>query len=439
MRARLVAGIFFLSAKWNLALSSNLRSSGALWRHRDFLKLWAAQSVSSFGARITREGLPLAAVLSIAAPPVELGVLAALTQGPALIVGLFAGGLVDRSRRRSILIASDVARAAVLMAVPAAAWLHALSMPLLYGAAALAGMLSALFDLADHAYLPSLIGREQVMEGNAKLGLTESIAEIGGPAFAGLLVQTLTAPIAIAVNAATYLVSAAFLTAIRGRESLSQQIERRPWHRHLAAGFAAVRAQPVLKVLLTLSVVAPLFGSFFSALYVLFAIRTLHLSPAMLGITIAFGGAGAMAGAAIAQPLASRFGIGPAIVMLAFASSAFALLVPLATGGPALAMTILIAAQLGGDSSGTAFIILAKSLRQVAVPNRMLGRVGAVFQVTSGAVGVVGALAGGALAGAIGARATLIVAALGYFLLPLIAAASPLRRLEAIASPIGAD
>jgi MFS family permease len=416
-------------------LTSNTRSSGALWRHQDFLKLWAAQSVSSFGARITREGLPLAAVLSIDAPPGELGVLAALTQGPALIVGLFAGGLVDRSRRRSILIASDVARAAVLLTVPIAAWFHWLSMPLLYGAAALAGMLSALFDIADHAYLPSLIGREQVMEGNSKLGITESIAEIGGPAFAGLLVQALTAPIAIAVNAATYLVSAAFLATIRGRENLAGRTERRPWHRNLAAGFAVIRAQPVLRVLFTLSLVTPLFGSFFSALYVLFAIRTLHLSPAMLGVTIAFGGAGAMAGAALARPLADRFGIGPAIAMLAFLSSLFALLVPLAMGKPALAMAILIAAQLGGDSSGTAFIILARSLRQMIGPGRMLGRVAAVFQVTSGAVGVAGALAGGALAQTIGARTTLLIAAAGYFLLPIIVAASPLSRLQAVPDP----
>lgn len=158
---------------------------GRLWRHAGFMKLWAAQTISAFGARITREGLPLAAVMTLDASPRELGILAALSMGPGLFVGLLAGGLVDRARRRTILIGMDLLRFVVLMTVPVAAWLHLLGMEQLYVVAAVVGAASVLFDLADRAFLPSLIDNDDLMEGNTKLSVTQSTAEIGGPAVAG--------------------------------------------------------------------------------------------------------------------------------------------------------------------------------------------------------------------------------------------------------------
>ncbi|MDB5494052.1 MAG: transporter, partial [Phenylobacterium sp.] len=170
-----------------------------LWRQGDFRRLWAAQAVSDFGARITRDGLPMMAVLALAASPAQLGLLAALAGAPALLVGLSAGGLVDRSRRRTLLIAADLVRAAVLVTLPLAAWLRVLGLGQVFAAAALVAAASALFDIADHAYLPSLVGRDRLTEANARIGATESLAEMGGPALAGLLFQWLTAPVAVAV------------------------------------------------------------------------------------------------------------------------------------------------------------------------------------------------------------------------------------------------
>jgi len=202
--------------------------SGVLWRHSDFMRLWAAQTVSSIGARIAREGLALASVLTIDAKPFQLGILAALIMGPSVVVGFFAGGFVDRSRKRAIMVGTDVIRALVLLSVPVAAWFHILRMEQLYVVGALIGGANILFDISDHAYLPHLIGRDALMEGNTKLSTTESLAEVGGPALAGILVQALTAPFAIAVNAATYVVSALFLGAIATKEPVPENAKIRP-------------------------------------------------------------------------------------------------------------------------------------------------------------------------------------------------------------------
>jgi MFS family permease len=405
---------------------------GALWSHADFLRLWSAQSVSAFGARITRTCVPLAAVLTIHASPASLGLLTALALGPGTIVGLFAGGFVDRSRRRRILIASDLLRAAILLTVPAAAWLHMLAMPQLILVAAIAGGFSVLFDIADHAYLPSLIGKEHLIEGNTKLNVTDSVAEIGGPALAGVLVQLLTAPIAIAANAVTYVVSALFLSQIAAQETVAApEAEGASWRHDLSTGAAAIFHNRLVQPLFWMEATTPLFGSFFM-LYVPFAIRDLHLTPTMLGITIGVGGIGAMVGAAIAAPVSRWLGLGPAIVATSFGGSAFTMLVPLASGTPAMATAMLMAAQFGGDALLVVAIILGASLRQTVLPNEVLGRVAAVFKTAGGLCGVTGALASGAIAGVVGVRETLLIAAIGYFLAPVIALLSPLKALKSL-------
>lgn len=416
-----------------MTVQFKLWPSGPLWGHGDFLKLWAAQSVSDFGARITREGLPLAAVLTIRATPAQLGLLAALTLGPSLVVGLTAGGLVDRSRRRIILIATDLVRALVLASVPLAAFLHWLSMGQLYVAAFVVGAASVLFDIADHAYLPGLIERSLLVEANAKLGVTESVAEMGGPALAGILVQALTAPVAIAVNAVTYLVSALFLAGIRTPEPrLPPPETRSSLAADLAVGFAAVMNEPLVRPLFITSLVQALFGAFFQTLYVIFAIRTLGFSPALLGVTIAMGGVGALGGALLFPTLTRWVGFGPAIIVSAVVSAASAFLIPFAGGPKILAIAMMIAAQLLGDSFGVAMLIGIKSLQQSVFSAHLLGRVGAAMRAAGGAIAIVGAVAGGLLAGPFGIRAMLFVAAAGILVGLIWTIASPIRRLRAL-------
>lgn len=407
--------------------------SGVLWRHAGFMRLWAAQTVSSFGARITREGLALASVLTINARPFELGILAALAMGPSVVVGFFAGGYVDRSRKRSLMIAADLIRTAVLMTVPFAAWLHVLAMNQLYVVAALVGGTSVLFNIADHAYLPHLISRADLIEGNSKLAATDSLAEVGGPALAGLLVQTLTAPFAIAVNAATYAVSAMFLGTISGEEEPSADRGGRvTLLSDLKLGFRVMAHNALLRALMVMSFLSPLFGGTFSALYVIFAIKTLGLSPAMMGITVGVGGVGSLLGTALSAPLVRRFGVGRTILFGFLISAISSLFVPAASGPLALKVASLMLAQLVGDFMAVAAMIPAASLRQSVIPRDMLGRTAALMSVGSGASAVVGALLGGILGSTFGPRATLFAAVAGLIATPLTGIVSPLWQLKEI-------
>lgn len=405
-------------------------SRSPLWRERDFMRLWAAQTVSDFGARITREGLPIMAVVGLAAQPGQLGVLAALSSGAALVVGLTAGDYVDHTPRRRILIATDLMRAAVLVSLPIAAWLGVLSMLQVYVVAALVAAASVLFAIADHAYLPSLVGKPLVLDANAKISATESVAEMGGPALAGVLFQVLTAPIAVAVNAVTYLISALFLARIRTPEPPLEGHHRRGWRDGLVTGARTAWGETRVRTLLIMTGTGSLFGGFFSALYIAYVLRDLGLGTALLGLGIAAGGVGALAGSVLAQHMARWLGVGPAISISGALSALGTMIVLLAPANPVGGMACLVVSQILGDAFGVVPLILASSFRQSVLPLNVLGRVGATFRAVAGAAAVVGALVGGLLGEAIGMREALLLAVAGLMIGPTIGLLSPLRQVR---------
>jgi MFS family permease len=404
--------------------------SSSLLRERDFLRLWAAQSVSGFGARVTREGLPIMAVLTLSASPSALGVLAAVAGGAGLLASLGSGGFVDRSRRRPILVWADLGRAGALLTLPLAAWLHVLSLIQVYSVAAGIAGASALFDIADHAYLPSLVGRERVTEANARLGSTEGAAEMAGPALAGVLFQWLTAPVAVIVNAATYLVSAVALSQIRATEPVK---DARPGRTGLISGLVTgaglALGDPLARVLLFTSSMGGLFGGFFSALYILFVLRTLGLGPVVLGLGIACGGLGALAGSLAVPRLARLLGVGPTIMLCSAGSALGTMILLFAPAHRVGAVVFLIGQQITGDFLGVIPIILGTSLLQSIIAGEALGRVRAVFRGASGLAAVIGSLAGGVLGQALGVRETLFLAIGGLLLGPLVSAFTPLWRV----------
>jgi predicted MFS family arabinose efflux permease len=406
-------------------------TSSSLLRERDFLRLWAAQSVSDFGARIAREGLPITAVLTLAAGPGALGLLAAVRGAAVLVVGLSTGGFVDRRRRRPVMIAVDLARAAVLAILPLAAWLHVLSLPLVLVVTAAVAGLSVLFDIANHAYLPTLVRRDQIGEANSRTSATEGLAEMAGPALAGVLFQWLSAPVALILNALTYLASAAALGGIAAAEPAAQASgEDTGVVSGLVAGGRTILAHPVARVLLFTSAVSGLFGGVFSALYILFILRGLGLGPVILGAGIACGGLGALAGSFSALRFARRLGVGPAIILTSAASALGTLVLLLAPHERAGATACLFASQVLGDFFGVIPVILGASLLQASLAPTVLGRVRAVFQSASGSTAVIGSLAGGALGAAIGPREAMQWAILGLLTGPAIAAFTPLRRVR---------
>ncbi len=405
--------------------------TGGLWRHPDFLRLWGAQAGSAFGSRITRTALPIIAILTLRASPTEVAVLSALGLAPGVLVGLFAGGRVDRAAKRPLLIAADLARALLILTIPAAAWLGALSMPQLYLVAALAGAATTLFQIADTSFLPALVGRGLVLEGNARLGATDSVAEAAGPGIAGVLVQLLTAPVAVIVDALSFLWSALLLGRIRTVEvAEANAAEAATVLGDVRAGFRACLADPLVRPLLLADAVAYLFGGFFMALYMVLALETLRLSPAVVGLVISTGGIGAFAGALLAGALGRARRAGAALVVSLAVGQGAVLFVPLAAHAGRLAIACLLAQQLLGDAFAGAYRIHALSLRQRVLPAAVLGRANATFHVVTGIALPAGALIAGPLAGAIGVAPAVWVGACGGLLAIPVLLASPVARLR---------
>jgi predicted MFS family arabinose efflux permease len=405
--------------------------TASLWRHADFLKLWAAQSVSGFGARAAREGLPMTAVVLLKAPPEAMGSLAALGLGAWAVVGLAAGALADRLPKRGLLVGADLGRALVMLVIPAIALWGRLTVVEIGLAMAAMSALTVVFDVADHAYLPSLIGRGQLTDGNARLAATDALAEVGGPAIAGVLFQWLTAPLAVALSAVTYLASAACLLAIASRPEPAAGSGPASAPRAGAdplAGFRIVLSHPVVRPIWLMAVLGDFFGWFFGALYILYALVVLKLSTTELGLTIAAGGVGGLIGAMTAAAFTRRLGAGRALVVAAFLGGLVLLAIPLAHGAPLLAMAFLVAAQLAGDALRTVMQIGQVTLRQTLLASEALGRAAGVFAAGQGLAGVAGALIGGALGAWLGPRETLLLAAAGMIATPLIGLASPLWR-----------
>ena len=320
-----------------------------------------------------------------------------------------------------------------LFTIPIAAWLHILSLPQVYLIAATVAGASALFDIADHAYLPSLIGRARIVEANAWLGTTEGAAEMAGPALAGVLFQWLSASIAVVFNSVTYLVSALFLSRIRAVEPIGERPERTGVVSGLAAGTQIILGNPLARVLLFSSGVGGLFGGFFNALYILFVLRTLGLGPVVLGLGVACGGLGSLAGAALAPRATRVLGTGLAII-LGNAGSALGTMILLFAPAHRLGegVMFLLGQQFVGDFVGVIPLILGTSLLQSIIAGRALGRVRSVFQATSGLSAVVGALAGGVLGQVFGVRETLFIAIGGLLIGPAVGAFTILRHARTI-------
>jgi predicted MFS family arabinose efflux permease len=401
----------------------------SLWRERDFVKLWVGQSISQVGSRITRTALPFVAVLSLGAGPFEMGVLGGASAAATLAFGLFAGAWADRLRRRPILIGTDLARAAVLAFVPLAAMRHSLSMGLLYAVAAVAGALTVLFDSSYQAYVPSLVERERIVQANAKLALSDSMAEISGPGLAGFLVGWLTAPIAIAFDAVSFVVSAASLALIRKHEPAPERVAGSHMLREIADGLRCVWHSAYLRPMALRSATAAFFMGSFGSLYPLLTVKVLGLSPAAIGVIVSVGGAFAIAGSLFAERVVRRFGIGPTFLGAVVLSALTSFLHPLAHGSVVLACVFLVAGQCG-DIVFPMLNISEVSLRQAVAPPHMLARVNSAMNLLFTGVIPLGAFTGGAVASALGVRTTMLIGAAGYLASALWLVFSPIPALR---------
>ncbi len=406
---------------------------------RDFVRIWAGQSVSFLGGQVTAIALPVTAAVWLSADALEMGLLAAAGTLPVLVLGLPAGVVVDRVRRRPLLLGADVARACLLAAVPLLALADLLSVPILLAVALAAGTCTMLSELAAPAYLPTVVQREGIERANAALMTSRSAADIVGPGLGGVLVGALTAPGALAVDAASFLVSAVGLARVRRREPAPPP--RAPAAAGLTAdvreGLAATFGSPVLRAGALAAATYNLWWSALEAVLVLYALRELGLSPLAFGLCFSTGAVGAVLGSLLTMPLARRLGPGPTtVISAAVACSALLLLVPLTDTAP---VALLLAAALFVRGLGlTGWNVQIRSVQQTLVPQRLLGRMNAAYLLLSFGAGSAGALAGGVAAGAVGLRTVLVVSAVGVSCAWLWLAASPLRglrKLPAVADP----
>ncbi len=389
--------------------------------------------MSELGSVATRTALPLVALLVLGAGPKEMAFLVVAASGAVLIVGVLAGPWVDRLRRRPVMIGCDVARALLLFSIPAAYLAGTLTLGQLYVVAFLEASLGVVFDAAYPAYVPSLIGGERVLDANSKLATSSSIAEIGGPGIAGALVQIVTAPFAILIDAVSFGVSAISLVAIRARETPRPPRDARlTIFREMAEGWAVVRAHPLLFPMALNSIADHFFGSFYAVLYSLYLLQELHLSPFLLGIVISAGGVGSLVGSLFATRVVRRFGFGHTIIVLPMVASTIGLLTPLAAGPIAVATLMVFLPQLLGDGLQTVAGVARITLRQGVVADRVLGRVNATLEVLSHGIGPFGALVAAVVADQIGLRGAIAVGWLGGALAVLFLVFSPLRRLTTL-------
>jgi MFS family permease len=395
------------------------------------MRLWSAQTISQFGSQVTLLALPLAAIVVLDASAFEVAVLSAAEGAPWLLFSLPVGAWVDRVLRKPILVVADVGRALVLLSVPLAYALDALTIWQLYGVGFAAGVLTVFFDVAYQSYLPSLVERTQLEEGNSKLEVSRSGAQLAGPGVAGALVDLVTAPVAILADALSFLASAAWLSRIEREERLEARgVERTRLAAEILEGLRFVARNPYLRPSMVYVAAFNFFTNVIFAIFLVYAVRRLDLSPAVIGLVLAIGSIGFLVGAFLAPRISARLGVGTTMIGAAAVAGLALFLIPLAP--PSNAIPFLIASGVIVDFAIVLYNVTGISLFQAITPDRLLGRMNASRRFVVWGVLPLGSLAGGALASTIGLRETLFVGAAGASLgfLPLLF--SPLRSVERI-------
>lgn len=413
------------------------RPSGSLWRHADFLKLWTGQSISEFGSQVSALAIPWLAAKELHATPIQFSVIGLLAFLPFILFALPAGVWVDRLRRRPILIVGDASRAVLLLWVPVAWGLGILTIWQLYAIEFVVGIFTVFFDVAYQSYLPSLVERDQLMEGNSKLQTTAAAAGTVGPGLAGVLIAAFTAPYAILVDAASFVVSTAFMIPIRRREALPEHAEGAPKPKmlpELKEGVLYVVRHPWLKWIAVCTGSSNFFSQIAMAIGVLYMARTLELSPLAAGVVMAGMGVGSIIGAVLAPRLRESLGVGGAIWIPVMLSSFAMLAWPLAPASYPVPV-LLIGTTVFGFGA-VAYNITQVSLRQAITPERMQGRMNASMRWIVWGTIPLGTLCGGAIATASSLRTALWVGAIGSLFTWLPVFFSSVRTIEEMPEPV---
>lgn len=407
-----------------------------LWQHSDFMKLWLGQTISLFGSAVTNLALPLTAALTLQATPAQMGLLKGAEFVPFLLIGLVVGVWVDRQRRRPILIVADLGRALLLGSVPIAAVFGLLHIEHLYLVAFGTGTLSVLASTASFAFVPTLIKREQLVEGNSKFAVSQTTSQTLGPGLAGILVQWLTAPVAITLDAVSFLLSALLLLLIRTPEPVLINSNKTNFWQELSEGVQVVLKNPLLRAIACCASTIRMFTSVVETVYILYVTRTLGFSPAMVGLILATGTCGNLLGVLLTRRIERRFGLGRTIMGAASIWGIGYLFIPLTFNFNDVVILLLVTAAILSGLGDAVYQITQVSLRQTLVPNRLQGRMTASFRFIIWSTAPVGAMLGGTLGESFGLQAALWIGAVGSSLAFLWVFCSPVRTLREMPSLI---
>lgn len=401
---------------------------GVLFTHRDFVRLWAGDGISQLGTQVTAIAVPLLAVTTLDASSFQVGVLAALQTLAYLLIGLPTGVWIDRMHRRPVLIAADLGRFLALGSIPLAAVLDGLTIWQLYAVVLLHGVCSVFFDVAYQSYLPSLVGTDHLIEANAKLQGTQSVALVAGPSLGGVLAQAITPAYTLLVDAVSFLWSASWLRAIRHQEPAPESAPRQSLRREIGEGLRYVAGHRLIRPIATCTSIYNLSFSVAQPMLIVLLARHLDLPGGVIGALLAAGAVGGLLGAIVARRVADRIGIGRAIWIAAAASTPLTLVQPFLQRDWTLGLFVVT--DLLVFCGGTIYSVNQLSLRQVVCPPELLGRMNATLRFLLWGVLSIGGLLGGGLAAAFGVRTAILIGAIGMSLAAVPLILSPLRDLR---------
>jgi MFS family permease len=394
-----------------------------------FRRFWLGQTISLFGDQISLLALPLAAVLVLHADAAQMGYLGAAALVPNLLFALHAGALVDRRGfRRQTMIAADLGRALLLATIPVAYAFDALTMTQLYTVAFLTGALSVFFFVSYNTLFVSMVPRESYVEANSLLAGSRAFSFVAGPSIGGVIVQVLSAPYALAADALSFLASAYYLGSIHPEEPPTEDSAER----QVTAGLRFIRRTPTLLASLVATATINFFNFVFFALFILYATRSLHVRPGVLGLVLGAGAIGGLIGSIVTGRLSSRLGVGPVVVLGSFLFPVPLLLVPLAGGPKPVVLSLLFLAEFGSGLGVMIFDISAASIFQALVPDRLRARFSGAYTFVNYGVRPLGSLVGGVLGSTIGLRPTLWIGAIGAIAGGLFLLPSPMPHLHTL-------
>jgi len=408
------------------------RRRGGLWHHLDFRRLWIGETVSQFGTMVSQLALPLVAILIVHASTFEVGLLTTFETLAFLLVGLPAGAWVDRMRFRSVLILNDVIRALAIGSIRLVDAFGGLTIEQLYAVALVVGVSTVFFDVAYQSYLPQLVDRKLLVEGNAKLQASESVAQVAGPTVGGALIQALTAPYAIVVDAVSFVWSAGWVAAIKERPPRPERKPDRHLGREIAEGVRFVVHNRMLRAIAMCTGSSNLFSSIMFAVYYVLLARELRLSPGVIGLLSSVAAIGGLVGSLLARRIAERIGQGPTIWISALCGGPTLFVVPFVHRDWTLALMAL--GQLVWWTSAVVYNITQVSFRQGLCPPELLGRMNATMRFLVWGTMPLGGLIGGSLGAWLGVRETILIAAIGGSLVWLPPFLSPLRTMRELPS-----